>query len=1269
MSDIFYTVMNKLLKECNFYETQKIAPKSEIKFIGELREELFQLPSELDYSDGGNQQKHANNPYKGMFINNPYLKLYKYLQTSSDFKEIQTKILKLHMGLFAYADRDIKKLRYLYGPCDRPEDREKSTPHFFLRAYWYNNVNNAFEDEPQLHFDTLLRAFYYGRISSAWQDIDFIKLLEKTEDAADEVSCRRTKFEHENGVIYAPSGEMDACILCCLLLTLEENMRTNLLTEIANNYFVATFSFNLKPIKPKPEQEKGDRVWYESENNTLIKWLEILGLIEQLSGPSFKVTERGKHMAFWLGTYLKSLNGENINILGAGEQYFFKIIGSISKPETPWLKGFDTEINSFLEERDDNKKFLAAVKLLLSWNEGNGLTIEERAMQFRHRCRFNLYGHLVLRSGDRGGLHEKNARAWIVFPVLADEESEKDKSDKLINVGFFLGTFKDSTDNGESYFENYELCGTELKEIISKTKIIINILASVENREIYYKEVQRQHIIKHGERAAIASIMGRNMSHNIGSHVLSDIKYDDFNNISKPVPKATRSKIRKLGHEFSTFHAYMQKRMDLIARITGKTPGWGEPMYFIGDLLKGFFNQSLLLNHLVEDQGKKWKETGIEFLLQINENEASAKATKVTFNYIKTTKINKNGKEEEVSTYSWRPSDGSNFEDFLVSIPDGNIGAQAFYIFMESLMRNSAKYGEHRHKEEKFTININVTSDETNEKDSYYRLKIFDNLSGCNGNLIEEIRDKIKEPLIDEKSGELAAKSLGIAEMREACNFLINQDSKDFPANIKNKNVDSWKPYPLWAECKSQQAEPKDNCHSSCDESEKFLSYTFNLLKPQMVAIVEYDTKTIKDNDQFGIKNISIDDLVKRAGAYQFAVIFMNENNKEIITERIKKDHQYLPQRLIIVNCTGDSITSTTGKMPHKRRAVICSEDDITDDGDCESFILKVYEIWIKKRWLNGSKAIDLYVTFERVEDNSLLKQWEKVTTSEILKNEATLTVMQIENNAPKVYSVNGKDYQRPISNSDTQEKVELYYDNHGVASKNSSPYFKHETGGSNKKIFETLSSPPQNQFGFDYFLLGLIEAGLTKVAIVDERVAQGTNLTNNTKAKNWQQKDFKQFLNVNCIPLFQITLKDDANRTNGFLTDAVKQQVEGYVHNDEGLIFEKSNGWKISYAQDKGKCETVKPDFLDFLVIHSGIIETKITKDMKMNKGDDSINALYKLVPSIILTSGRGTVNKELPFSDSPFVEFSMLKENLYPSISKYHLVRTLMSAKGNKE
>jgi len=103
------------------------------------------------------------------------------------------------------------------------------------------------------------------------------------------------------------------------------------------------------------------------------------------------------------------------------------------------------------------------------------------------------------------------------------------------------------------------------------------------------KVLLKNKVIKHSIKSAVAAIIGRNMSHNIGSHVLS------YGPASLKTAETNLAQVR--------FYEYLRQRMDFIAEICTSDPSWRPSMNLIRDILIPFFRQDMLLNYIALSEG------------------------------------------------------------------------------------------------------------------------------------------------------------------------------------------------------------------------------------------------------------------------------------------------------------------------------------------------------------------------------------------------------------------------------------------------------------------------------------------------------------------------------------------------------------------------------------------------------------------------------------------------------------------------------------------
>ncbi len=214
-------------------------------------------------------------------------------------------------------------------------------------------------------------------------------------------------------------------------------------------------------------------------------------------------------------------------------------------------------------------------------------------------------------------------------------------------------------------------------------------------------------------RSAIAAIMSRNMSHNIGSHVLARISGDEC--IDNKV----------WARDIKILAQYLLQRQDFIAQIATDWPEWTYPAWLMKDLMRWFLSQKHLLNYIGRSEDLEahfyneteqenpdirfhvfrlskgiwykriWSETisrhkckdGIEVWKDVIENACHKGDVKTSANPKYT--LLYTGKDT-LSCYL--------DDDIQVAIPGGITGYHAFYTIIENVIRNGAKHSFTRMK-------------------------------------------------------------------------------------------------------------------------------------------------------------------------------------------------------------------------------------------------------------------------------------------------------------------------------------------------------------------------------------------------------------------------------------------------------------------------------------------------------------------------------------------------------------------------------------------
>jgi hypothetical protein len=485
---------------------------------------------------------------------------------------------------------------------------------------------------------------------------------------------------------------------------------------------------------------------------------------------------------------------------------------------------------------------------------------------------------------------------------------------------------------------------------------------------------------KQSIKSATASIMSRNMSHNIGSHVLSSLGKEGIN--------AADDRI---------LFQYLQQRMDYIAQISTEMPGWSSPVWFISDLMKRFYMQTHLLEYIGKSDGlgalnwKKEKGTG-----------------KIVINI----KDDKNGKY--IIKYSDKDELTPIIGDFQLAIPGGIVGLHAFYTIIENIIRNSAKHNWKKNPSEN-PGNLEITIEFKNNPDEeFVTFKIYDNVSDNNLKFENEENNgkcKHKKKLLHEKmknifftdfideSGKLGKENWGLAEMRISAGYLNHKTYQE----IGFHKVED-KPAII-------DAEPK------MDNGIDRLAYQFKVPKPKDLLIMgDPDLKKEHENilktSSIYIEN-RIDD---KPYEHEIVVIFEEALNGEY------KKLESMPGRIIIVNNdkkSNDLIASILDGLgiPKRKKSVVERKivileqlkynemkKDLTRDTDASKEKREDFKIELYKKWVENLITQDelFYLDLEGRDDSDgsdyLEEQMYQLIKNHVDKSEFLKTECRINN-------------------------------------------------------------------------------------------------------------------------------------------------------------------------------------------------------------------------------------------------------------------------------
>jgi hypothetical protein len=334
--------------------------------------------------------------------------------------------------------------------------------------------------------------------------------------------------------------------------------------------------------------------------------------------------------------------------------------------------------------------------------------------------------------------------------------------------------------------------------------------------------------------AATAAIISRNMSHNLGSHVLArhSVGWETEHSVFGICTQLGRSTCISAGSvdtqveqaidaalkmqrtaikDAQQLDRWLQARMDFVAQVATEWPRWVDSAQLVGEIIWGMLRQRVLLREIVASEGigsHEWQPDGKTALdgctgTDEDSKQASGKAIRLNCCKVSLDSWPKKDKKRCTNASALRnahcilciPPDGEPTvnlaNDIAVAIPGGLTGWHAFYVILENIIRNAAKHQNSgatgKDGAEPLNIYIEILDDSTGKIHIENRpeeagwpawlVRVYDNISVLKKGkrLVTTTNDKLNEPIID-ASGGLNREHWGLAEMKIAAAYLQRRD-------------------------------------------------------------------------------------------------------------------------------------------------------------------------------------------------------------------------------------------------------------------------------------------------------------------------------------------------------------------------------------------------------------------------------------------------------------------------------------------------------------
>jgi len=306
----------------------------------------------------------------------------------------------------------------------------------------------------------------------------------------------------------------------------------------------------------------------------------------------------------------------------------------------------------------------------------------------------------------------------------------------------------------------------------------------------FHDLVMKRKLTMEQNKTAIAAIMSRNMSHNLGSHLITNTK----NYISRRADSENDADLRGIAHLLQ----YIQERMDFIATVVS------------GDIypLAALNVKSQIFDELtIDDKGRRHGKKTNNFLLEYlassekythyHEFEKDRKR-KMPLDNCKELLLqieypNWKGIDCKPDIYTGLESMKDNEKEIQLAlsklnlaVPQGIMARHAFFSIIENIIRNAAKHAKGNKNELRVTIRFEI--DQTTK--SNVRISIYDNQGNAEkitedeyGNRVQVVQllnNKLNMLKIINENGEMDKNDKGLKEILVSVLWLKNINISKF---------------------------------------------------------------------------------------------------------------------------------------------------------------------------------------------------------------------------------------------------------------------------------------------------------------------------------------------------------------------------------------------------------------------------------------------------------------------------------------------------------
>jgi len=824
-------------------------------------------------------------------------------------------------------------------------------------------------------------------------------------------------------------------------------------------------------------------------------------------------------------------------------------------------------------------------------------------------------------------------------------------------------------------------------------------------------------------RSAIASIMARNMSHNIGSHVIPRATVDAVWRRLQALdlwPDTADRGLALVSALKGNLDEYIQRKSDFLAEITTEPLMATRPAYFYREVIIPFVENTLLMDNIAANEGVRYYDGGRSNRLKIRTfiNDKELKAVYKCDScdadegkYVYPDELPYSLSCPIHKTMRLRISYIENGDqDLEVELP-GPLGEFAIYSFLENYIRNVAKHNkEGLARSEDLVISLAIydraqgkfskaRKEKHNSDDTeYYGIRIWNNIIDADQEVNITIENKSYTSLCDALSihanskviqpdGSLKRQAWGIGEMK-ICAVLL-RGPKDFVAAMEEDSLlvlvdrDSNGVARLVYAFKLMKSKRicavipwytetrwRDEIHKSDPPLAAKESYLEQVERLRQSGVWIFTSLDELENDLDKGKSIAsfrfaLFDCSQNAGKERIKILraLMGQNNGGVEKPRGALLPKFPFRVLAFVGSARFALHPTIKLIPetaHSAGIVSMTAAEM---------ISYLWKHWLG-RWLDGDKqastaVVNIFLDQEANETPST--DWARHAEHFNQRvSEVKVNVFATEGGA--VTSIN----QLPI---DDHQK-HLFYDRHRGLRDTFQNYLLQNDDWSylllekHSPDFTTLFSPkfPVNSDDIWELPWELAEAGLIRIVVIDERAAE-FSMDTLSGAPGDIMYGLMQELSAQALPENLMTRKWHLAWAakiwicTHFGLDGEPMPLHHRIadmESDFPFFKIKVGSDQISYNYSVAGEQQYSLQ-ADAVLIHQGILDEWRTKIVGFDQ-KAFLDRLRNYFPFVIVESGRG-IPPTLSENEK-FLPFSLLQHNvLGENVGKFGLTRVLMS------